>query len=1058
MADHRDSPSSRRSLVQALHTAVKGRARFRVQGLRGSTFLKQYLEFHLLQAAGVRAVSASSLTGNVLVLFDPTAPEPASTPLVGWQRIAAVIERLMQERQSGQPCPIHRTAPITETIPSELATPIATPASPLARPRSSKGSSTPIASFAGRSRPHRSRKVPVGRQDPLIPPVVPAWHVQEVRTVLSAFQTSAQTGLSSQLAHRNLQQYGPNVLLEATPRSRLAMFLDQFKSMPVALLTVAAGISVMTGGLADALVIMGVVLINGVIGYATESQSDRIIRSLKQLASPSAWVIRDRTQSQMNAQAVVPGDILVLRPGSYVAADARVIEAQHLTVDESALTGESLPVTKTAAPLPDPQVPLGDRRNMVYMGTLVTGGQGLAVVVATAQLTEMGKIQTLVGQAAAPETPMERQLDTAGNQLVVLSSTVCGVVFGVGLWRGFGLLEMLKTAIALAVAAVPEGLPAVATTTLALGIRDMRRQKVLIRQLNAVETLGSLQALCLDKTGTLTTNKMSVVELQTDNSRIQVTDGQFPEKLELSSDTHTALVKLLQVIVLCNESECVRNQADILFKGSSTENALLEVALHMGIDVQQVRQDYPLIRIQHRSEDRNYMQTLHHNQGEKHFVAVKGNPMEVLALCNWQIDTGKVTLLSQAQRQEIEAENDRMAGNGLRILGVAYGYTSDPEAETYDNLVWLGLVGLADPIRKGVKEVMGVFHQAGIETIMITGDQSPTAYAIGKELNLSQGAQLQILDSTDLTNLEPEVVSVLCDRVHIFSRISPANKLQVVQALQRAGKVVAMTGDGINDAPALKAAEVGIAMGHTGTDVAREVADVVLEDDNLETMAIAISQGRTIYNNIRKSVHFLLSTNLSEIMVMLAGISLGIGQPLNAMQLLWLNLVTDIFPGLALALEPPEPDVLTQPPRDPTQPIIQSSDFQRIVGESAILSTSALAAYSYAIGNYGRGSRSSTIGFMSLTLAQLLHAISCRSKARCLFSPHPLPANRYLAIALSGSIMLQLLSALVPGLRQLLQIAPLNLRDAVVIGSSALVPLFINEAMKPAKGSRGQTR
>jgi Ca2+-transporting ATPase len=586
----------------------------------------------------------------------------------------------------------------------------------------------------------------------------------------------------------------------------------------------------------------------------------------------------------------------------------------------------------------------------------------------------------------------------------------------------------------------------------------MRRQKVLIRQLNAVETLGSLQALCLDKTGTLTTNKMSVVELQTDNSRIQVTDGQFPEKLELSSDAHTALFKLLQVIVLCNESECLRNQADILFKGSSTENALLEVALHMGIDVQQVRQDYPLIRIQHRSEDRNYMQTLHHNQGEKHFVAVKGNPMEVLALCNWQIDTGKVTLLSQAQRQEIEAENDRMAGNGLRILGVAYGYTSDPEAETYDNLVWLGLVGLADPIRKGVKEVMGVFHQAGIETIMITGDQSPTAYAIGKELNLSQGAQLQILDSTDLTNLEPEVVSVLCDRVHIFSRISPANKLQVVQALQRAGKVVAMTGDGINDAPALKAAEVGIAMGHTGTDVAREVADVVLEDDNLETMAIAISQGRTIYNNIRKSVHFLLSTNLSEIMVMLAGISLGIGQPLNAMQLLWLNLVTDIFPGLALALEPPEPDVLTQPPRDPTQPIIQPSDFQRIVGESAVLSTSALAAYSYAIGNYGRGPRSSTIGFMSLTLAQLLHAISCRSKARCLFSPHPLPANRYLAIALSGSIMLQLLSALLPGLRQLLQIAPLSLRDAAVIGSSALVPLFINEAMKPAKGSRGQTR
>jgi Ca2+-transporting ATPase len=830
------------------------------------------------------------------------------------------------------------------------------------------------------------------------------------------------------------------------------LFVDQFKTTPVALLSVAAGISLFTGGVADAAVIMGVVLINAVIGYSTETQSDRIIQSLKQRASPSAWVIRDRQLSELNGAAIVPGDILVLRPGTYVAADARVIEAKHLSVDESVLTGESLPVTKSPVPLKLAEIPLGDRANMVYGGTLITGGQGLAVVVATADATEMGKIQALVGEAAPPETPMERQLNQAGSQLVWLSSTVCGVVFGIGLLRGYGLLEMMKTSIALAVAAVPEGLPAVATTTLALGIRNMRKQKVLIRQLDAVETLGSLQSLCLDKTGTLTANKMSVVEIHTDNTPLPVGTGSLAFDNRFTSDTQETLQKLLHVIVLCNESDCDDSTEVPNLKGSATENALLDIAIRFGVNVNQLRADWSLVGIRHRSETHNVMQTLHSDGSEKFFVAVKGNPSEVLNLCNWHLAANHVVLLTPNQRTAIDTENERMAGNGLRILGVAYGHTSDPTLETYDNLVWLGLVGMADPIRPGVKDMIEVFHRAGIETIMITGDQSPTAYAIGKELNLSQGEQLQILDSTDLAKLDREVVSGLCDRIHVFSRISPANKLQVVQALQRDGKVVAMTGDGINDAPALKVAEVGIAMGHTGTDVAREVADVVLEDDDLGTMAIAVSQGRTIYNNIRKSLHFLLSTNLSEIIVMLAATSLGLGQPLNAMQLLWLNLVTDIFPGLALALEPPEPDVLMHPPRDPQEPIIQRTDFWRIGVESSVLSASALTAYGYALSRYGVGAQSSTIGFMSLTLAQLLHALSCRSKGRCVWTPQRLPPNRYLAIALSSSIALQLLSALVPGLRQLLHIALPNLTDIAVIGSSALVPLVINEASKRKAG------
>jgi len=388
------------------------------------------------------------------------------------------------------------------------------------------------------------------------------------------------------------------------------------------------------------------------------------------------------------------------------------------------------------------------------------------------------------------------------------------------------------------------------------------------------------------------------------------------------------------------------------------------------------------------------------------------------------------------------------------VLGVAYSFTDDSSlpltknGDLTNNLVWLGLVGMADPVRDGLKGLIGEFHNAGIDTVMITGDQSPTAYAIGKELNLGKGEQLEILDSTHLMDIDPEVMKALCKRVHVFSRVSPAHKLQIVQVLQNAGKVVAMTGDGINDGPALKAADIGIAMGHTGTDVAREVADVVIEDDNLETMVVAISQGRTIYNNIRKSVHFLLSTNLSEIMVMFTAIAAGLGQPLSAIQLLWINLMSDIAPGLALALEPPEPDVLSQQPRDPSQPIVRTSDFKRITFESAVISAGALGAYGYGIAKYGMGQRAGTIAFLSLTTGQLLHAISCRSERHSMFGKEKLPPNKYLNIALGGSFAIQLLAMVIPGLRNLLGIAPISVLDGVVIGSSAVLPLLVNEGTK----------
>jgi Ca2+-transporting ATPase len=425
-------------------------------------------------------------------------------------------------------------------------------------------------------------------------------------------------------------------------------------------------------------------------------------------------------------------------------------------------------------------------------------------------------------------------------------------------------------------------------------------------------------------------------------------------------------------------------------------------------------------------------------------------------MCEWQVKNGERVPLTDEDRLLIETENERMAGAALRVLAGAYSYSEDAgkDAPIPSGLTWLGLVGMTDPIRPGVKGVINDFHDAGIDTVMITGDQSPTAYAIGKELALSRNTHLEILDSTHLANIDVEVLRALSEKVHVFARVSPAHKLQIVQALQSAGKVVAMTGDGINDGPALKAADIGIAMGNTGTDVAREVADVVLEDDNLETMIVAVSQGRTIYTNIRKSVHFLLSTNATEIMVMFAAIAAGLGQPLNAMQLLWINLISDIFPGLALALEPPEPDVLSKPPRSPEEPIIKTSDFKRIAFESATISAGALGTYGYGLMRYGMGSQASTLAFTSLTTGQLLHAVTSRSETRSVLDTEkpggvpPLPPNPYLTVALLGSFAAQALALAVPGLRSLLGLAPISLVDGLVIGGSALLPFVVNEKTK----------
>lgn len=989
-----------------INESVVGRSRIKIPGLYRNEQLRDNLEAHLLGMDDVRTVRANILTGNLLIEY--VSHRELNTYL---QEIVHFLESAL-----GQPV-LLRTEAIDRPIKAAKA-----------------------------EKPVKKRKA-----EPLDKYQAQAqhfWHVLPDNRVLEILESS-ENGLTSHMVTQRFGQYGPNALTQYSGRSPLQMLLQQFASAPVAMLGVSAVISVATGGLADAAVIVIVVGINAVIGYFTEKSAEATINALGQLTPDKAMVIRRGETLEIPLHDVVIGDILSLSPGSYIAADARLLSSNRLSIDESALTGESLPVTKSSAFAGQNDTALGDRLNMVYMGTMVTGGNGKAVVVATGRYTEIGKIQELVGEAQPPETPMQKQIDAMGMQLALFSSGICALVFAIGLVRGRPLLEMLMSAISLAVAAVPEGLPAVATTTLSLGIKDMQRRKVLIRKLPAVENLGSVQVICLDKTGTLTLNKMSVVAVHRLETDIEVKQGRFFQN-QTGIDPYgsdPAFKRMMEIVALCNESKPNGQNRELI--GSPTENALLQLAIDAGEDITELRRRYPVIKTDYRAEDRPYMVTVHLAAGGRYLVAVKGSPLAMLDLCRWHESDNGIQVLSDETRNRILTGNERLGADSLRVLGVAYRFMEELADDSAKNLVWLGLVGMEDIMRPGMTELMQQFHDAGIATVMITGDQSATAYSVGKRLGLNgENEPLEMVDSMHLEKLNPSVLAGLVNSTSIFSRVSPAHKLRIVEALQLNGKVVAMTGDGINDGPALKAASVGVTLGDKGTDVARSIADVVLEDDDLSSMITAIRQGRTIYDNIRKSLHFLLSTNLSEIEVMLVSALIGGAEILNPMQLLWINLITDIFPGLALALEPPEGDVLKRAPRDPNEAIVSPKDYAKLLRESSIISASSLSVYGYSLLRYGMGPKASTNAFMSLTLGQLLQAYRCRSEHTTIFHPENREANRYLDTAIGFSVALQILAIATPSLRGLLRLAPVGPVDVLAIMAGAGLPLVINEATK----------
>ncbi|MGD9289005.1 MAG: cation-transporting P-type ATPase, partial [Desulfobacterales bacterium] len=719
------------------------------------------------------------------------------------------------------------------------------------------------------------------------------------------------------------------------------------------------------------------------------------------------------------------------------------------------LTGESMPVYKRRTALKHENTPLADRSNIAYMGTMVTGGQGLAVVVATGQLTEVGMLQRMLTDTGTPKTPIELQLEKMGDQLVLLCGGICGVVFGIGFFRGYGYVQMLRMAITLAASAVPEGLPAAATINFALGITNMKKHGVLVRRLQAIETLGAVQTVCLDKTGTITQNRMSVVRIFSGYNHFEIEDDRVIPPSAGDPLKKQEIRQLIITCALCNEIKVNGTDGDgeTEIFGSPTEKALVRLAVNSGVDLPGLRQQFRFLKIRHRSESRLFMSTLHTvSSSNRRLFSIKGSPPDVLSMCEQQMVDGEIVPLTEANRQQIEIQNEKMAGDALRVLGFAFcNLRKGEKVNEETGLIWLGLIGMTDPIRAGVADLIKVFHRAGVSTVMITGDQSTTAYAVASQLNLAENDQLRILDSAELTSLDPNTLQALVKKVHVYSRVSPAHKLKLVQALQSAGQTVAMTGDGINDGPALKASNLGIALGQGGTDVAREVADIILEEDNLEILIKALAEGRTTYSNIKKSVHFFLSTNLTEIQVMFAAMALGIGFPLNVMQLLWINIISDIFPGLALSREKPAANQMDSPPRKSDEALFSSDDFKQMLVESSIITGGSLAAYGYGLFRYGAGAQAGSLAFQSLTIGQLLHAFSCRSRHKSIFDRQQLPPNPSLNWAVGGSLVLQVLTMIVPGLRNFLGITPLSLVDTAVIGASSVLPFFANETRKLSK-------
>jgi len=858
------------------------------------------------------------------------------------------------------------------------------------------------------------------------------WHSLSVDDVLRQLSTR-RTGLDDAEAGRVLERVGPNRLEPPKPISAIRILRDQFRSVVVYLLIAATGISFGLGDRVESLAIAVVLVINTVIGFVTELRARRAMEALLQFDVSKANVIRAGQLRTVDAGTLVPGDIVQLDVGRVVPADARLMEATDFRTDEAALTGESLPVSKRANQQLEEDTALADRANMVYKGTTAVAGTALAVVSETGAATEIGRIGTLVSSIEEGQTPLERRLDELGRRLVWLALGIAALVAALGAWQGAPLGLMVEMGIALAVAAVPEALPAVATIALAVGVHRMARRRALVRRLPAVEALGSATVVCTDKTRTLTSGRMTLLRLWTHGR-----DANLRDESQFHDETVRAA---LEVGVLASRPQ-PRAEGSLEAHGDPVERALLTAAGKAGIDRAVLIAQRPQEGMVPFSSDRKFMAAFHHEAAGLVAYA-KGAPRRLLDMSESIVTGSGVRPLDSAARKGVHDANDAMASEGLRVLALASGPVASASESAIERLTFVGLIGFADPPAEGVKEAIVRLRRAGLRTLMLTGDQRATAAAVGRELNLlSEGHA--IIDGRELDALSETELTAKLPQIGAFSRITPEHKLRLVQALQARGDIVAMLGDGVNDAPALRKADIGVAMGIRGTDVAKEAAAIVLQDDRFDTVTAAVEEGRVIFDNIRKFVFYLFSCNVAEVLVLLCTALAGLPMPLLPLQILWLNMVTDTFPALALAMEPGDANVMERPPRNPQEALLSRQFLSSVAFYGLLITVSTLAAFLLQLDGPIR--RAQTVAFMTLAFAQLFHLVNARSdgplKGRMYVS------NPYALVALALSIGLQLLASYLAPLARVLGVQPLDGRTWFLVVSFAMIPASIGQAIK----------
>jgi P-type Ca2+ transporter type 2C len=857
------------------------------------------------------------------------------------------------------------------------------------------------------------------------------------QTVLQTLHVDFLTGLHAAEVAARQAQYGTNTIRSTRARAAWRILLDQFASLVVALLGAAAIVALITGDMLEALAILVVLIINSLVGFATEWQAGRALEALRHAAITTARVRRDGHEITLPAEELVPGDIVILNAGDHVPADARIIEAATLRVEESALTGESTTVEKAAAPVVANAL-LAERTSMLYLGTAIAAGHAIAVVTATGAATELGHIGRLVAEAPEESTPLKRKLDELGRRLVYLVLVIGALVALAGWLRGDDLWMMIEVGISLAVAAIPEALPAVTTLILALGVLRMARQQALVRRLASVETLGSTTIICSDKTGTLTENRMTVREFRlADGRRV------FLPLRHASLDER--LLRAVRVTVLCNEAAFhweADGQAHSL--GDPTETALLLAAAALGVDVSQERALYPKLDERPFDAVTKRMITTHRTPEQTTLALLKGAPNVVLAACANYLVNDSSQPLDAATQEQLLLGNRQMAEGALRVLALAEKQVSDDDLES--GYTFLGFVGMMDPPRAEVAEAVRQAQVAGIRVVMLTGDQLHTAQAIARELRLCGNAEPQARHARDLEEASPQDIAKLALTTDVFARVSPEDKLHIVEALQQAGEIVAVTGDGVNDAPALKRADIGVAMGKRGTEVAKEAADVVLADDNFATIMHAVEGGRTIYTNILRFVHLMFSKNLGTVLAIFVAIVLGWPLPLLPLQILWVNLLTDVFPALALALEPTAEGVMQRPPRSPNEALLSRAFLWLISWQGALLAAIILAAYGWSLDTYGAGAHARTMALFALIGVQIGHMFNCRSRSRSAFVG--LFRNPFVWGAIGIVAVLQLLALYQPFLARVLDTHPLNATDWSVVAVTIVLPVLVVEIVK----------